>query len=52
VSDDVEKILLAITYLEGLLRDAKRKGDEKLVKYVGDIIRVYKERLQSQNSNN
>jgi len=52
VSDVVEKILLAITYLEGLLRDAKRRGDEELVKYVGDIIRVYKERLQSQNNNN
>ena len=52
MSDEVEKILLAITYLEGLLRDAKRRGDEELVKYVGDIIRVYKERLQSQNSNN
>jgi len=52
VSDEVEKILLAIMYLESLLRDAKRRGDEELVKYVGDIIRVYKERLQSQNSNN
>jgi len=52
VSDEVEKILLAITYLEGLLRDAKRRGDEELVKYVGGIIKIYKERLQSQNSNN
>jgi len=52
VSDEVEKILLAITYLESLLRDAKRRGDEELVKYVGGVIRIYKERLQSQNSNN
>jgi len=52
VSDEVEKVLLAITYLEGLLRDAKRRGDEELVKYVGGIIKIYKERLQSQNSNN
>ena len=52
MSDEVEKILLVITYLEGLLRDAKRRGDEELVKYVGGVIRIYKERLQSQNSNN
>ena len=52
MSDEVEKILLAITYLESLLRDAKRRGDEELVKYVGGVIRIYKERLQSQNSNN
>ena len=48
----IEQIMLAITYLEGLLRDAKRRGDEELVKYVGGVIRIYKERLQSQNSNN
>ena len=52
MSDEVEQIMLAIAYLEGLLRDAKRRGDEELVRYVGDIIRIYKERLQSQSSNN
>jgi len=52
VSDEVEKILLAITYLEGLLRDAKRRGDEEVARYIGDIISVYEARLQSQNSNN
>ena len=52
MSDEVEKILLAIMYLESLLRDAKRRGDKELMKYVGGIIRIYKERLQSQNSNN
>jgi len=48
----MEQIILAITYLKGLLRDAKRRGDEELVKYVGEIIGVYEARLQSQNNNN
>ena len=48
----MEQIMLAITYLKGLLRDAKRRGDRELVKYVGEIIGVYEARLQSQNNNN
>ncbi|UYL64931.1 MAG: hypothetical protein EJNHJLOP_00042 [Methanophagales virus PBV082] len=53
MNDEVEKkILLAISYLKGLLNDAKRKGDEELVKFVGEIVRVYEERLQSKNNNN
>ena len=48
----MEQIMLAITYLKGLLRDAKRRGDRELVKYVGEVIRVYEARLQSQNNNN
>ena len=48
----MEQIMLAITYLKGLLRDAKRRGDGELVKYVGEIIGVYEARLQSQNNNN
>ena len=48
----IEQIMLAITYLKGLLRDAKRRGDKELVKYVGEIISVYEARLQSQNNNN
>ena len=48
----IEQIMLAITYLKGLLRDAKRRGDRELVKYVGEIIGVYEARLQPQNSNN
>ena len=48
----MEQIILAITYLKGLLRDAKRRGDEELVKYVGEIIGVYEARLQPQNNNN
>jgi len=47
-----QQILLAIAYLKGLLRDAKRRGDEELVKYVGEIIGVYEARLQPQNNNN
>jgi len=47
-----QQILLAITYLKGLLRDAKRRGDKELVRYVGEIIGVYEARLQSQNNNN
>jgi len=49
---DVEQIKFVIAYLKGLLRDAKRRGDEELVKHVGEIIRVYDVRLQSQNNNN
>ena len=49
---DVEQVKFVIAYLKGLLRDAKRRGDEELVKYVGEIIGVYEARLQSQNSNN
>ena len=49
---DVEQIKFVIAYLKGLLRDAKRRGDKELVKYVGEIISVYEARLQSQNSNN
>jgi len=52
VNDEVKKVLLAITYLKSLLRDAKRRGDKELVEHVGEIIRVYEARLQSQNSNN
>ena len=52
MNDEVEKILLAITYLKGLLNDAKRRGDKELVRYVGEIIGVYEARLQSQNNNN
>jgi len=48
----IEQIILAIAYLKGLLRDAKRRGDEELVKYVGEIIGVYEARLQPQNNNN
>ena len=48
----MEQIMLAITYLKGLLRDAKRRGDRELVRYVGEIIGIYEARLQSQNSNN
>ena len=47
-----QQILLAIAYLKGLLRDAKRRGDKELVRYVGEIIGVYEARLQSQNNNN
>ena len=49
---DVEQIKFVIAYLKGLLRDARRKGDKELVRYVGEIIRVYETRLQSQNNNN
>ena len=48
----MEQIMLAITYLKGLLRDAKRRGDRELVKYVGEIIGVYEARLQPKNNNN
>ena len=48
----MEQIMLTIAYLKGLLRDAKRRGDEELVRYVGEIIGVYEARLQSQNNNN
>ena len=48
----IEQIMLAITYLKGLLRDAKRRGDEEVARYIGEIISVYEARLQSQNSNN
>ena len=48
----MEQIMLTITYLKGLLRDAKRRGDRELVKYVGEIIGVYEARLQPQNNNN
>ena len=48
----IEQIMLAITYLKGLLRDAKRRGDRELVKYVGEIIGVYEARLQPKNNNN
>ena len=48
----MEQIMLAITYLKGLLRDAKRRGDRELVEYVGEIIGIYEARLQSQNNNN
>ena len=48
----MEQIMLAIAYLKGLLRDAKRRGDKELVKYVEEIIGVYEARLQSQNNNN
>ena len=48
----MEQIMLTIAYLKGLLRDAKRRGDEELVKYVGEIIGVYEARLQPQNNNN
>ena len=49
---DVEQVKFVIAYLKGLLRDAKRREDEELVEHVGEIIRVYEARLQSQNSNN
>ena len=49
---DVEQVKFIIAYLKGLLRDARRKGDKELVKYVGEIIGIYEARLQSQNSNN
>ena len=49
---DVEQVKFVIAYLKGLLRDARRKGDKELVKYVGEIIGVYEARLQSQNNNN
>ena len=48
----LEQILLTITYLKGLLNDAKRRGDRELVEYVGEIIGIYEARLQSQNNNN
>jgi len=48
----MEQIMLTIVYLKGLLRDAKRRGDRELVKYVGEIIGVYEARLQPQNNNN
>ena len=47
-----QRISLAITYLKGLLNDAKRRGDKELVEYVGEIIRVYEARLQPKNNNN
>jgi len=50
--NDVEQIMFTIAYLKSLLRDAKRRGDKELVEHVGEIIRVYEARLQSQNSNN
>ena len=49
---DVEQVKFIIAYLKGLLRDARRKGDKELVKYVGEIIGIYEARLQSQNNNN
>ena len=49
---DVEQVKFVIAYLKGLLRDAKRRGDKELVRYVGEIIRVYEARLQPQNNNN
>jgi len=49
---DVEQVRFVIAYLKGLLRDAKRRGDKELVRYVGEIIGVYEARLQSQNNNN
>ena len=49
---DVEQVRFVIAYLKGLLRDAKRRGDKELVEHVGEIIRVYEARLQSQNNNN
>jgi len=49
---DVEQVKFIIAYLKGLLRDAKRRGDKELVRYVGEIIGVYEARLQSQNNNN
>jgi len=48
----IEQIMLTITYLKGLLREVKRRGDEEVARYVGEIISVYEARLQSQNSNN
>ena len=48
----MEQIMLAITYLKGLLRDAKRRGDRELVEYVGEIIGIYEARLQPKNNNN
>jgi len=48
----VEQIKFVIAYLKGLLRDARRKGDKELIEYVGEIIKVYEGRLQSQNNNN
>jgi len=50
--NDVEQIMFTIAYLKSLLRDAKRRGDEELVRYVGEVIGVYEARLQSQNNNN
>jgi len=50
--NDVEQVKFIIAYLKGLLRDARRKGDKELVKYVGEIIGIYEARLQSQNNNN
>jgi len=47
-----QQIMLAIAYLKGLLRDAKRRGDEEVARYIGEIIGVYEARLQSQNNNN
>ena len=44
MSDDV--ILLAIAYLKGLLRDAKRRGDVELVEYVEEVIRAYEGRIK------
>ena len=49
---DVKQVKFVIAYLKGLLRDAKRRGDKELVRYVGEIIGVYEARLQSQNNNN
>ena len=47
-----QQILLAIAYLKGLLRDARRRGDKEVVRYIGEIIGVYEARLQPQNNNN
>lgn len=49
---DVEQVKFVIAYLKGLLRDAKRRGDEEVARYIGEIIGIYEARLQSQNNNN
>ena len=47
MNDEVEKkILLAISYLKGLLNDAKRRGDEELVKYIEEVVKVYEGRIK------
>ena len=49
---DVEQVKFVIAYLKGLLRDARRRGDKELVRYVGEIIGIYEARLQPKNNNN
>jgi len=50
--NDVEQVKFVIAYLKGLLRDAKRRGDEEEAMYIEEVIGVYEARLQSQNNNN